>query len=349
MKKLNLTLLFAVFCTAFSFAQVPSYVPTNGLVGWWPFNGNANDESGNGNNGTVNGATLTTDRFGNASKAYSFDGDDLIRCNDAGPTGNPTLTISFWVKKPNNSYGHVIGYGNNGVNGQDLRIYFGSGLCSNGSISFDTWMSTKTMNDNQNNQWDFYTVIYNGNIGNNTTVANIFKNNLLISSICYSLNLANTNISNLNPITFGNYHGTVQNGFYTGILDDIGIWNRALSQQEITDLYNSNICYQTITVTDTLLINTNITGYNPVTYENTIKIWPNPTNDHITIDAGDLNVMNGYSIRITNSLGQQMFQSAINQQQFYLDLSTWTGNGMYFVNILDPGGNIIDVKKIVLQ
>jgi hypothetical protein len=35
-------------------AQVPSYVPTNGLVGWWPFNGNANDESGNGNNGTVN-------------------------------------------------------------------------------------------------------------------------------------------------------------------------------------------------------------------------------------------------------------------------------------------------------
>jgi hypothetical protein len=39
-------------------AQIPSYVPTNGLVGWWPFNGNANDESGNGNHGTVNGATL---------------------------------------------------------------------------------------------------------------------------------------------------------------------------------------------------------------------------------------------------------------------------------------------------
>ncbi len=44
--------------------QIPSYVPTNGLVGWWPFNGNANDESGNGNNGTVNGASLTSDRFG---------------------------------------------------------------------------------------------------------------------------------------------------------------------------------------------------------------------------------------------------------------------------------------------
>jgi hypothetical protein len=42
------------------FAQIPSYMPSNGLFGWWPFNVNANDESGNGNNGTVNGATLTS-------------------------------------------------------------------------------------------------------------------------------------------------------------------------------------------------------------------------------------------------------------------------------------------------
>jgi len=55
-------------------AQVSSYETSPGLVGWWPFNGNANDVSGNGNNGTVNGATLTTDRFGTANKANSFDG-----------------------------------------------------------------------------------------------------------------------------------------------------------------------------------------------------------------------------------------------------------------------------------
>ena len=53
---------------------IPSYVPKDGLVGWWPFNGNANDESGNGNNGTVNGATLSTDRNGVANSAYSFNG-----------------------------------------------------------------------------------------------------------------------------------------------------------------------------------------------------------------------------------------------------------------------------------
>ena len=58
MKRLILSLLLLA-SFAVGFAQVPSYVPSNGLVGWWPFNGNANDESGNGNNGVVNGATLT--------------------------------------------------------------------------------------------------------------------------------------------------------------------------------------------------------------------------------------------------------------------------------------------------
>jgi len=51
-----------------------SPVPTDGLILYFPFNGNANDESGNGNNGTVYGATLTADRFGSASSAYDFNG-----------------------------------------------------------------------------------------------------------------------------------------------------------------------------------------------------------------------------------------------------------------------------------
>ena len=58
-KTLILTALATIGMTIATLAQnVPSYVPANGLVGWWPFAGNANDESGNGNNGLVNGATL---------------------------------------------------------------------------------------------------------------------------------------------------------------------------------------------------------------------------------------------------------------------------------------------------
>jgi hypothetical protein len=63
-------LCLMVVATTITFSQIP----TNGLVRYWPFNGNANDESGNGNNGTVNGATLIEDRFGNSNSAYRFGG-----------------------------------------------------------------------------------------------------------------------------------------------------------------------------------------------------------------------------------------------------------------------------------
>ena len=79
MKQIGLFLVLLFFGSHAVLSQVPSYVDTNGLVGWWPFDGDANDYSGNGNNGIVHGATLTTDRFGNARSAYDFDGlDDWI-------------------------------------------------------------------------------------------------------------------------------------------------------------------------------------------------------------------------------------------------------------------------------
>jgi hypothetical protein len=243
----------------------------------------------------------------------------------------------------------MIGYGGNGTSGADFRTYIGSGQCNNGSISFDTWDNTLTLTDTYNNTWDFYVIVYDSRLGNNTSIAKIYKNNILLTATCYTQIISNTNISNLNPITFGRYHGTAQAGYFTGLLDDIGMWNRALTQQEITNLYEGNICYQHVTVTDTLLINMGITGFNPVTYNNTIKIFPNPTNDHITIDNGNIANLTGYQIKITNSLSQQVFQSNITQQQFYIDLTAWTGNGIYFVHIIDGQGNTIDIKKIVLQ
>jgi hypothetical protein len=52
--KLCIVVIIGMIFTTNSFSQnIPSYVPKNGLIGWWPFNGNANDESGNGNNGIV--------------------------------------------------------------------------------------------------------------------------------------------------------------------------------------------------------------------------------------------------------------------------------------------------------
>jgi hypothetical protein len=208
------------------------------LVAYYPFNGNANDESGNGNYGVVNGATLTTDRFGNSGKAYSFDGvNDYISCQNAGPTGNPTVSSVFWIKTSQSSYGHIIGYGNDAGSGTNYRIYLGDNECS-GSIVFDTYDNALAQRDTHGDNWDCYAVIYDGTTGNNTSISKIYKNGNLLGNICFSVDNSTTNISNQYPIVFGRYHGSIQTGFYTGFLDDIRIYNRVLTQEEITYLAN---------------------------------------------------------------------------------------------------------------
>ena len=149
-------------------AQVPSYVPSNGLIGWWPFNGNANDESGNGNYGTVNGASLGIDRFGNSNAAYDFDGvNDYIDLFNTGSQGN--FSISFWflmdtavtnqkiISKFTNSQsfpnGWEIEVGNNGsLNyGNGSQQHYGQNLYNTTTWSFGTLV----FNSN-NNQITFY-------------------------------------------------------------------------------------------------------------------------------------------------------------------------------------------------
>ena len=93
--RLIVALLFATNLMA---QNVPNYVPTNGLVGYWPFNGNVNDESGNGNHGTVNGAMLTEDRENIKSRAYQFGVEKWITINDHSSLRSNIMTISAWVK-----------------------------------------------------------------------------------------------------------------------------------------------------------------------------------------------------------------------------------------------------------
>lgn len=70
--------------------------PMDGLVAWYPFNGNAKDESGNKLDGTVNGATLTNDRFGKVNSAYSFNRDQSITIANSETKNLYPLTISLW-------------------------------------------------------------------------------------------------------------------------------------------------------------------------------------------------------------------------------------------------------------
>lgn len=370
MKKIFLLTSLAFSLNAFS--QTPSYVSTNGLNGWWPFTGNANDMSTANNNGTVNGANLSTDRFANSNSAYSFDGvNDYIQVDTINLQ---SFSLSLWIYNtsinPLNLNGLISNLNATPYNGIEFRVEPDSTLmlvCGQGS----SWLQPNTALHLMNNTW--YHVVATSD----DDTVKIFVNAQQIASYGIS-SLVNNN----SDVLFGTRNPSVTNGgWYTGKLDDIGIWNRALNNTEINDLYNGNICFQYVTVTDTnyvtvidtnyvtvidtnyvtitdtnyisvadtLIINALLTGVAPPNNINIFKIFPNPTSDHITIDNGNISNLTGYQIKITNSLSQQVFQSNITQQQFYVDLSTWTGNGIYFVHIIDGQGNTIDIKKIVLQ
>lgn len=90
---MNMKRIFLLLLTSFYFLILAAQTP----VAYYPFTGNANDAIGT-LNGTVNGATLTTDRFGNANSAYSFDGiNDFIGVNGSFG-GIAELTVSAWYK-----------------------------------------------------------------------------------------------------------------------------------------------------------------------------------------------------------------------------------------------------------
>jgi len=459
MKKKYILVAFALglSISAKVMAQVPSYVPINGLVGWWPFNGNAIDESGLGTNGIINAATLTSDRFGIINKAYYFNGTNAnidLGINQSINSILNDFSISYWLKSENNGGTIFANYSSQGVPASS-QWRINSGISTSGEIGTGYLINPNWQGTSSNpyqislNQWIHYVFTRSG--GN----TKIYINGILTASNSLSSGSLLNPTSPAATTKFGyNFPSAGGIDYYKGILDDIGIWNRALTQQEVTVLYNfincsnnlsitptsnllptsgtaafnasttdpnpsyvwqsdfgqgfqtlnnfgaysgvntsnlsianvqlanhlqpirviatSGTCIDTsnvatinitdtcivtindtittlISVTDTLIINSTITSLMPPNNINTIKVFPNPTNDHITINYGNFAAMNGYTLKITNAIGQVVFTTPINQQSSYIDLSTWGGNGIYFVQIMDTQNNTIENRKIVLQ
>jgi hypothetical protein len=329
-------------------ACLPANVPTSGLMGYWPFCGNANDDSGNGNNGTVYGATLTTDRFGNANSAYSFDGNsNKIEVNDNSQLQLTTFSVSLWV---NATSGYSLVNKSNWSDGslETFNIGLGTNLL-NSSIKMNSncfagqgWNNITTITGSLYNSWKHIVVVFNG------SDVKHFVNGVQVNSQPL-VGLMDTCFGG--KLKFGAWWQSAPD-YLNGKLDDIGICNRALTQQEITNLYNANQCITNITITDTLIINVGQLSFtNPVTWANNITIAPNPASTEVNINFNNITNLAGGSINIINALGQSVATTPITVSgtNTTLSLATWGGTGMYFVQIINPQGQIVDIKKIILQ
>jgi hypothetical protein len=225
MKKSIITTLITSIIVGNSIAQIP----TNGLVSYYPFSGNANDQSGNNNNGTVTGATLTTDRFGNANCAYHFNGlSDKITLQNVPVTGTGDWTIAFWFKTSVQSEQYVCALGDDNNNTDDIQIFINTSK----NLQFDLALvsgpiSIDTLTDGS---WHFGTVVMKEGKGF------IYNNGIANDSIPGM----NPNITNAGSKFIG--HGRLQifdNAAFNGEIDDIAVYNRALSQSEIQTIYTS--------------------------------------------------------------------------------------------------------------
>ena len=212
---------------------LPSYLPPNGLVGWWPFNGNANDESGNGNHGTVNGATLTADRNGNSNQSYYFNGSSLIQSYYSSSLNsifeNQAFTISMWYKI-DAAYTGVFPffamYNPSNDFGWELLEHAGLGgvLYYNNSSGVGPFFDLSNLNEWENIVFSF---------DSSSNHCEFYINNQMIYSGLFNSSIPSTPNGML---TFGGSPNGPDE-FNLGLLDDIAIYNRALTQEEITALY----------------------------------------------------------------------------------------------------------------
>ena len=288
---------FILIISISTFAQVPNYVPTNGLIGWYPFNNNANDLSPSANNGVVTGATLTTDRNNLNNSAFFFEtigwnpGSILneIFLPYINAYNSNSISINCWIYPINwgwpGSGARIIGrfqFGYSNPNGQAWALELNSantGSITSAVISQSQQQVIYTGNNIPTNQWSMLTLTFDG------SQLKTYKNSLLISSVSAPLNFS-LNTAGNSGISIG--VSNQANGYwypYKGKIDDIGIWNRALTACEINQLYSSSLSTISIQASSNTICvgqtaSLNVTGANTYTWstnQNTAGITLTPS------------------------------------------------------------------------
>jgi Leucine-rich repeat (LRR) protein len=240
---MKIKLLFLLFFASLSsFAQsgnVPTYVPLNGLLAYYPFIGNANDVSINANNGIATDVTSTSDRFGNSNSAYSFNGTSSnIEANITNyPLKGGSRTITGWFKAASpivsNEFDFcLLNYGNI----TDPNYWFKISFYRKGYLDIQFDAKTVSSQENYfNNQWTFFALTFDSA----TNTYSLYINN--VYKMGGSASLYTNGFGNLFRIGRNKL-----NNYFEGSIDDIGVWNRVLTSEEISGLYNSKSTYTLI-------------------------------------------------------------------------------------------------------
>lgn len=242
MKKTHLFLLLlaAVIITPSCTDDDGSGDPVSIARAVYMFSGNANDGTANGFNGTVYGATLTTDRFGNPNKAYNF--TNLVTAQYIElPTyaailgTSEEISISFWCKFSGTDRGPtpITTYPDNANDRMAVSVPYHPSASpadiywDHGNIFTSGRLTTKVYADTD---WHHYVCIKSAA----SNIMEIYRDNALFTSKIGYSNLSNKNRN----IRIG---GSDVVGFFVGAIDDVKIYDKRLSAAEVTKLYNNEV------------------------------------------------------------------------------------------------------------
>jgi hypothetical protein len=213
---------------------------TNGLIAYYPFNGDANDESGRANNGTVYGATLAQDRFGIPGKCYSFNGvDAYISAPHQSYLNLPgsQSTISIWASLNSIGPGAIFVGKDNGGSANDKWI-FSYGPFPNSPVPGAYYVNFLVYFASNTGQWTA-PAKFNPLLGawhNYVMVKSNATYTIFLDGVVAGKSSGPASIPS--GITANLTIGMAENGgWLDGSLDDLRIYNRALSAQEVAQLY----------------------------------------------------------------------------------------------------------------
>jgi len=316
-----------------------------GLIAFYPFNGNAMDESTNSNHGSVNGAALTTDRFGNPASAYDFDGEnDWINTYDTVING--ACTITAWIKtdQESNDYADMTGtivsttYNHGGYGYGFLLKHTNESMSfakyPHSSQGWSLW--NEEVIEINNDQWHFVTGTWDGTT--DETGVRLYVDGILVADTTSVSTIISHNFNlRIGYCNDGPYHF-----FHKGKIDDIRIYDHPLTELEILELYNEGGW----TGEAELVVNPNPIDFGDVTINQTADIVVMLSNTGDTpltvysIDAGEPFVMGTYeNLEITNSssllvnLSFSPDQTIFYSSEFIID----TNYGTYSIPITANG------------
>lgn len=222
-------------------------IPTDSLRGYWPFSGNANDESGNGHDGTVYGAYIgdSLDRNGQTNKCYYFDGSgDYIAINNdpdfsfTNVSVDSAFSISLWAYSNDVTAKTLIYKGNAAATAREYQI----GFPGDATVEFalfdqltSVYLIKRTTQTFSTGSWIHIVITYSGNSA--LSGMNIYINGNMATYTTFSNGVYVAMHAQFGDLTFGRL-ATISSFDFDGKMDDIRIYSKELTAAEVTALYN---------------------------------------------------------------------------------------------------------------